>query len=77
MSIKIVYQKGQQPVVIITPTNTELSEIHQEAKRAVPKDIPYWIVDNLVQPAEQIFRNAWRINEEILGEPSGTGGTCV
>jgi len=77
MPTKIIYQRGQNPVVIIAPTATTASDIHKEAKRIVPKDIPYWIVPDLIQPPEQIFRNAWRVDTEALGEPSGKGGTCA
>ncbi len=77
MTTKIIYQLGDNPVVIITPTATELAEIHQEAKRIVPTDSAYWIVPVLELPPEQIFRNAWRLDVAALGEPSGRGGVCV
>lgn len=76
MSTKIIYQVGHQPVAIITPTETDITKIHQEAKRLVPQGIPYWIVPALNQPTEQVFRNAWRADEAALGEISGRGGVC-
>jgi hypothetical protein len=73
--MKIIFKNQDNSIGIITPTEEALSfaTIEQVAEKDVPKDLPYWIVEDSEIPEDRTFRNCWEIDESF-GEPSGFGG---
>lgn len=73
--MKIVFKNEDNSIGIITPTDEALSfaSIEDIAEKDVPKDLPYWIVEDSVIPTDRTFRSAWEIDESF-GEPNGFGG---
>lgn len=66
----IIFQLEDSPVAIIHPVEGELIEI---GKKGTPSGVPFWIVDFSVIPSDRTFRNAWTIDVEAMGKPSGYG----
>ncbi len=56
------------------PTEEALkfATIDEIAKKDVPHNLSYWIVDELEIPTEEEFRNAWEISNDI-GSNNGVG----
>ena len=73
--MKIIFKNEDNSIGIITPTDEALSfaTIGQVAEKDVPKDLPYWIVEDSLIPTDRTFRSAWEIDESY-GEPDGFGG---
>ncbi len=72
--MKIIFKNEDNSIGIITPTEEALSFaiIEQIAEKDVPKDLPYWIVEDSLIPKDRTFRSAWTVDESI--EPDGFGG---
>ena len=64
----IIYTNDNNGVSIIHPTG-ELA-IEEVAKKDVPADVPYKIVDATDIPEDRTFRGAW---EAEITEPDGVG----
>jgi len=47
--------------------------IQQIAKKDVPHNLPYWIVEDSIIPSDRNNRNAWRLDGSE-GMPDGFGG---
>ena len=73
MDNRIIYQQVNQPVVILIPVECGLT-LEQIGKKDVPVGVPFWIVDASVLPVDRTFRDAWEIDINSLGDPSGVGG---
>jgi len=73
--MKIIYKNLDNSIAIITPTQEALSfaSLAQIAEKDVPKDLPYWIVEESTIPTDRSERNRWTIDDSI-GEPHGFGG---
>ena len=73
--MKIVFKNEDNSIGIITPSIEALSfaTIEQIAEKDVPKDLPYWIVEDSAIPTDRTFRSAWEIDESF-GKPDGFGG---
>jgi hypothetical protein len=73
--MKIIFKNKDDSIGIITPTEEALSfaSIEAIAEKDVPKDLPYWIVEDSVIPTDRTFRNCWEVDESF-GEPDGFGG---
>jgi hypothetical protein len=78
--MRIIYKNTDNSVGVLIPTQEAISMFTNEneallaiAEKDVPKDLPYWIVEDSVIPTDRTFRNAWEI-DETLGEPTGFGG---
>lgn len=71
----IIFKNKDNSISVLIPTNEALSfaTIEQVAKKDVPFELPYWLVDDSIIPTDRTFRNAWEIDES-LGEPDGFGG---
>ena len=74
--MKIVFKNQDNSIGIITPTDEALSfaTIAQIAEKDVPHNLPYWIVEDSLIPADRTFRSAWEIGESF-GKPDGFGKT--
>ena len=74
--MNIIYKKIGGSVAIFTPTQEALDmlTLDEITRRVVPVSFPYWIVDPSVIPTDRTFRDAWELDENEMGEPSGIGG---
>lgn len=72
MAQRIIYQLPGRPVSIITPCECGLS-IDQIARKDTPAGAPFWIVDASSFPTDRSHRDAWELDVEVLGQPSGYG----
>lgn len=72
--MKIIFKNKDNSIGIITPTDEALSfaTIEQIAEKDVPKDLPYWIVEDSIIPEDRTFRSVWTVDESV--EPDGFGG---
>lgn len=72
--MKIIYKNKDNSISIITPTKEALSlySIEAIAKKDVPHNLPYKIVEDDVIPTDREFRNAWTIDDTELTD--GVGG---
>ena len=64
----IVYTQSNNQVAITIPCTTELTLLEIGIK-SVPKDIPFWIVDQSELPSTP--QETWKL--ENMGEPNGIG----
>lgn len=71
----IVYQLPARPVSIIIPCDCGLT-IEQIGKKDVPQGVPFWIVEASTIPTDRTFRDAWELDTDSMGEPSGFGGAA-
>lgn len=74
--MNIIFKNLDGAILVFTPTQEalELLTLEQIAQRVVPNAVPYWIVDPSAIPSDRTFRDAWKLDESQLGEPSGIGG---
>lgn len=72
--MRIIYKNTDGSVGVLIPTQEALSfvTIEQIAKKDVPHNLPYKIVEDDVIPTDREFRNAWTIDEAELTD--GVGG---
>ena len=72
--MKIIYKNKDNSISIITPTQEalDLYGIFEIAKKDVPHNLPYKIVEDDVIPTDREFRNAWTIDDAELTD--GVGG---
>ena len=75
MDSRIVYQSAGQPVAVLVPCECGLT-LEQIGSKDVPIGVPFWIVDVSTIPADRTFRNAWDLDTDSMGEPSGFGGAA-
>ena len=64
----IVYTQKNNNVAVLIPCTTELTLLEIGIKD-VPKDIPFWIVDQSELPST--LQETWKL--ENMGEPDGIG----
>jgi len=64
----IVYTKSNNQVAILIPCTTELTLLEIGIKD-VPKDIPFWIVDESELPTTP--QETWELKD--MGQPNGIG----
>lgn len=72
--MKIIYKNTDNSISIITPTQEalDLYGIEAIAKKDVPHNLPFKIVEDDVIPTDREFRNAWTIDYTELTD--GVGG---
>lgn len=72
--MKIIFKNEDNSISIITPTqeSLDLYGIKAIAKKDVPHNLPYKIVEDDVIPTDREFRNAWTIDDTELTD--GVGG---
>lgn len=72
--MKIIFKNEDNSIGIITPTQEALSlySIETIAKKDVPHNLSYKIVEDDVIPTDREFRNAWTIDDAELTD--GVGG---
>jgi len=64
----IVYNNKENTVSIVIPCTTELTLVEIGIK-SIPKDIPFWIVENADLPITP--QETWKL--EDMGTPDGYG----
>lgn len=72
--MKIIYKNQDNSISIITPTQEALNiyGIDAIAKKDVPHNLPFKIVEDDVIPSDRSFRGAWTIDDSELTD--GVGG---
>ena len=72
--MKIVFKNKDNSISIIAPTQEALGlyDIEAIAKKDVPHNLPYKIVEDAVIPTDRSFRGAWTIDDAELTD--GVGG---
>lgn len=71
----IVYQLEVGRVAILTPAPGIGLTVLEVGQKDVPAGLPFWIVDADTIPEDREFRDAWELDVESMGAPSGIGGT--
>jgi hypothetical protein len=56
-----------------TPEALETYTATEIALKDTPTGEPFWIVDEVDVPTDSTFFNAWELDIEALGEPTGYG----
>jgi len=71
--MKIIFKNKDNTIGILIPTQQaiDLFGIDLIAQKDVPKDLPYWIVEDTEIPKDRTDRNAWYF--ETDKEPDGYG----
>ena len=49
-------------------------KIEKIAIISIPLNVPFWIVEDELIPTDREYRNAWELDLDTIGEPSGYGG---
>ena len=72
--MKIIFKNEDSSIGIIIPSQEalDLYGIEAIAKKDVPHNLPYKIVEDDVIPTDREFRNAWTIDDVDLTD--GVGG---
>ena len=72
--MRIIFENKDKSIGILIPTQEciDLFGIEVIAKKDVPQDLPFWIVEDNFIPSDRTFRGAWEIDES-MGEPNGYG----
>jgi hypothetical protein len=68
----ILHTDPETGMVVITYPTGELP-IVETAQKDVFTDAKYWIVDKDNLPEDRSFRDAWEIDEDVLGSHDGKG----
>ena len=71
---RIVYKNEDNSISVVMPTKEALkfATIDEIAKKDVPHNLPYWIIDQSEIPAEVELMDAWELSNDI-GIPHGIG----
>ena len=64
---------GGVTVCYPTPEALETYSITEIALKDTPTREPFWIVNESEVPSDRTFRDAWELDTEALGEPTGYG----
>ena len=72
--MRIIFENKDKSIGILIPTQEciDLFGIEVIAKKDVPQDLPFWIVEDNFIPSDRTFRGAWEIDSS-MGEPHGYG----
>jgi hypothetical protein len=73
MNQVIIYQTGSGGMAVIYPYDHVIT-LQEQARRFVPAGVPYWVAPSSVVPSSRAQRNAWEIDPEVMGLPTGVGG---
>jgi hypothetical protein len=67
----IIYQQAGSGVSIVYPSPGVPAIM---AVSAVPPGVPFWIVPASSVPSDRAHRDAWELDPEVMGLPTGVGG---
>ena len=73
--MRIIFKNTDNSVGVLIPTQEVLDTVGLKAvaEKDVPRDLPYWLVNDIDIPSDRTLRDAWEIDNS-LGEPDGFGG---
>ena len=74
--MKAIYINNEGIVSVVHPTELALQRytIEEIATLSIPLNVPFWIVEDSLIPTAREYRNAWELDLDTIGEPSGYGG---
>lgn len=72
-SKRIIYENSEGGVSIFVPAPEAPLSLTELGRKVVPLGTPFWIVETSSIPTDRTFRNAWELDSNTLGKPSGTG----
>jgi hypothetical protein len=72
-TIRLVYEDPNTGMLCIVHPTGETS-LEYIINNAIPKDFPYWQINESFIPEDRSFRDAWELDVDYLGEPDGVGG---
>lgn len=74
--MKAIYINNEGIVSVVHPTELALQRytIEEIAILSIPLNVPFWIVEDSLIPTDREYRNAWELDLDTIGEPSGYGG---
>lgn len=74
--MKAIYINNEGIVSVVHPTESALQRytIEKIAIISIPLNVPFWIVEDELIPADREYRNAWELDLDTIGNPSGYGG---
>jgi hypothetical protein len=69
----VIYENKDKSIAVLTPTQEALrfATIQEIARKDVPHNLPYWIVDESTLPTDPI--EYWQL-DGTQGNPDGYGG---
>ena len=70
MAKVIIYEHNDETNVIVPSGDISVEET---ARKDVPADVDYWIVEQSTIPTDREFRNAWELDKSTLGTATGKG----
>lgn len=73
---RIIYQLNDQPMSVVIPVMNDplgYSDPLLLGEDIVPTKVPFWVVEPSYLPSDRTFRNAWKLDLSVMGEPSGFG----
>jgi hypothetical protein len=75
MAQLILHKNDTGGVALCTATQEALETytIIEIALKDTPTRAPFWIVNESEVPSDRTFRDAWELDVEALGEPTGYG----
>lgn len=75
MSQLILHENDSGGVSVCTPTSEALQiySILEIALKDTPTGQAFWIIDTEAVPNDHTFFNAWELDFEALGDPTGYG----
>jgi hypothetical protein len=71
-SIRLLYEDPTTGMVCVVHPSGE-SPLEYIVKHAIPKDCPYWVVEDTVIPEDRSFSDDWELDVDSLGNPNGVG----
>jgi hypothetical protein len=73
--MRIIFENKDKTVGILIPTQEciDIFGIEAITKKDVPKELPFWIVEDGFIPTDRTYRNEWQLPDDFR-EPNGYGG---
>ena len=68
---RIIYKNDDGTISVIIPSPFESRTVDEIAKKDVPKDKPYKIIEHTDLPTSRELRNAWTIHDSDLTDGVG------
>lgn len=74
--MKAIYMNNEGSISVVYPTELALQRytIAEIAILSIPLNVPFWIVEDSFIPTDREDRNAWGLDLNTIGDPSGYGG---
>ena len=68
---RIIYKNNDGTISVIIPSPFESRTVDEIAKKDVPKDKPYKIIEDTDLPTSRELRNAWTVDDSDLTDGVG------